>query len=529
MPRQTKKSFVWAAFSKIDGNNVKCNTCFSVYKLFGTTNLISHLKRKHPVLYLELSGEGNNLTTRTASSSSSILNRPCTSYSSNRPTDIVSNRPNNFEHESGQSPQLEPTTEPPTKRPRQMRIVPPTRINKKSIDDALVEMVALDHQPLQIVENVGFINYSKKLNPDYSLPSRKTLTHKLLHEKYSSCSNALKEILNQVESVSVTTDMWTSDSGRAYLSVTVHFVNESRLQSFTLSTIEMSKEHNAENISAALKSITTEWGIFDKIVACVTDNASTMKKAISDIQKRNIYCMAHTLNLAVKDCLTPNETAEKDGSSEAKEINDLLIKCRALVGHFRHSGKSSYKLQETQKQMGLPELKLKQDVATRWNATLYMIERIVKLKIPLSATLPQIQSSPANLDSSQWDILEDCMSLLGPFEKMTTILSGELYPTLSSAIPLVRGLHNVMRKKFPKTGPGLHLKELLVSVVSKRLNVYETYKTAAKSTFLDPRFKKKGFGLESNADSAQQWVSNKHNFIVSLSTIVSVENKKKIM
>lgn len=90
---------------------------------------------------------------------------------------------------------------------------------------------------------------------------------------------------------------------------------------------------------------------------------------------------------------------------------------------------------------------------------------------------------------------------------MTTILSGELYPTLSCNIPLVRGLQNCLAKKSPKTEAGIYLKETLVSVVAKRLNVYEVYKSAAKATFLDPRFKKKGFGLECNADNAEQWVS----------------------
>lgn len=132
--------------------------------------------------------------------------------------------------------------------------------------------------------------------------------------------------------VAVTTDMWRSDSGLAYLAVTVHFVHESRLQSSTLSTMEMPKEHNSENIADALKSETFEWGIYDKIVACVADNDSTMKKTIADILKGNIYCIAHTLNLAVKDCIEPKLTVI-ESSNEAKVINDLLRKRRSLVGH----------------------------------------------------------------------------------------------------------------------------------------------------------------------------------------------------
>ncbi|XP_046686986.1 E3 SUMO-protein ligase ZBED1-like [Homalodisca vitripennis] len=188
------------------------------------------------------------------------------------------------------------------------------------------------------------------------------------------------------------------------------------------------------------------------------------------------------------------------------ELIKIISKCRSIVTHFNHSAKSSYKLIDIQNQMGLETLKLKQDVPTRWNATLFMLERLVKVKIPLSATLPLIQSPVPSLNASEWDIIDDCIALLQPIEKMSTFLCGEAYPTLSSVIPLVRGLQSVLIKKNPQTDAGKHLKSSLIEVIDKRLNVYENNRTSAKATFLDPRFKKKAFGVESNAQNAQKWV-----------------------
>lgn len=62
-------------------------------------------------------------------------------------------------------------------------------------------------------------------------------------------------------------------------------------------------QHTADNISLALKRITEEWGITDKVVVVVTDNGATMVAAVHKAGWRHHPCFAHTLNLVVKDSL----------------------------------------------------------------------------------------------------------------------------------------------------------------------------------------------------------------------------------
>lgn len=136
-----------------------------------------------------------------------------------------------------------------------------------------------------------------------------------------------------------------------------------------------------------------------------------------------------------------------------------------------------------------------------------MLERLLEVKISLSATLPLLDSPPSNLDSNEWIMTENVVELLRPFENVTMILSGEKYPSLSSVIPLVLRLRNALENKTPVSELAKNLKRRLSTVIEKRLEVYETNRTASKATFLDPRFKK-GFTLESNANNAQMWVIN---------------------
>lgn len=58
-----------------------------------------------------------------------------------------------------------------------------------------------------------------------------------------------------------TTDMWTSDSNKAYITVTCHFIFDDILYSPVLATREVHDSHTGENIAASLRLIFDEWEI----------------------------------------------------------------------------------------------------------------------------------------------------------------------------------------------------------------------------------------------------------------------------
>lgn len=484
MPGPKRKSLVWDVFESPVSGRVARKQCSDSFKYSGnTTTLLYHIKKKHPNVAIE------------ESQSSSSTNESNTSTSTDSSQSLVSTTTLDVE--------------PPQKRLKytQTRLTVPKKITQNSGDMALINLIVKDLQPFQIVENSGFQEYSKALNADYQLPNRKQLAL-MVDEKYKLVSESSKKELEDTSYLALTSDIWTSDSNKSFISLTAHYIYQYKLKSVVISTSEIQIHHTAENIALAIQEVMDQWQISSKVVTIVTDNAAAMKKAVSEcLNKRNHFCVAHTLNLAVKDCIE-RETFNSAGNTSNCQLPQLLAKCRAIVSHFKHSTKASYALLKVQDQLNVNTLKLKQDIRTRWNSIFYMLERLLEVKISLSATLPQLDSSPPNLDSNEWIITEDVVALLRPFENVTVILSGEKYPSLSSVIPLVLGLRNAMENKTPVTELGKNLKRSLSAVIEKRLAVYETNRTASNATFLDPRFKKKGFTLESNANNAQMWVIN---------------------
>lgn len=97
-------------------------------------------------------------------------------------------------------------------------------------------------------------------------------------------------------------------------------------------------------------------------------------------------------------------------------------------------------LMDKQKQLGFETvLKLKQDIRTRWNSTFFMLERLIKLKEPLTIVMITLKDAPCHLNPDEWSIIEDVVPLLRPFDKVTVELSAEQYPTILTVIPLIRG------------------------------------------------------------------------------------------
>lgn len=117
----------------------------------------------------------------------------------------------------------------------------------------LIKMIVINYQPLSLVENVGFLDYTNKLQPLYSVPSRKQLATKLLPHDYNSIQSELKSRLQTITDLYITTDMWSSDCDKSYITVTFHFIFENNLYSPKFNTWEVIGSHTGLNIATTLK------------------------------------------------------------------------------------------------------------------------------------------------------------------------------------------------------------------------------------------------------------------------------------
>ena len=105
----------------------------------------------------------------------------------------------------------------------------------KDITNLIAEMIATDCLPISFVDNEGFRNLMKFLEPGYDVPSRPTITAHL-KKLYNTKKQALKEKLAEVEDVALTTDCWTSRNQVGYMTVTAHYLDSGHFLSKVLET-----------------------------------------------------------------------------------------------------------------------------------------------------------------------------------------------------------------------------------------------------------------------------------------------------
>ncbi|XP_073332449.1 E3 SUMO-protein ligase ZBED1-like [Pagrus major] len=358
----------------------------------------------------------------------------------------------------------------------------------QEITKAIGYFIGKDLRPFSVVENEGFRLLMNTLEPRYRIPSRQHFSQVVVPKLYQEVRAHVVEILREADTVSITTDGWTSRATQSYITITAHVINaEWELAGFVLQTRPLLESHTGANIAEVLKEAVAEWQLErqQQSIAVVTDNARNMDVAVREAGLApHIKCFAHTLNLATQAGLS------------VPRISRLLGRIRRIVNFFHRSPTATAVLAAKQKLLLGPDInehKLIVDVTTRWNSSLDMLQRYLDLQPAVAAALlsPEVRRNAREIDTlDNLDIrdAEDIMKLLKPLKTVTTVLSDEQNPTVSLIVPLK---HTIEQSMLP-----VEEDSTTVSTMKKAIfnNLSDRYTGPGDNhlldcTALDPRFR----------------------------------------
>lgn len=351
------------------------------------------------------------------------------------------------------------------------------------ITDAIAEWIYRDNLPFSVVEGEGFRKLIKILAPLYKIPCRKTITS-IIDGKYEEKKAIVIKKLQSVTNICLTIDEWKDLQMKSYLGVTIHCINNFKIDSFNIACEPLSESHTAEYLSTTIKNICEQWEISDeKIVAVTTDNGANIVKAIELTfgRAKHIRCIAHTLNLVVQNSVMVNE------------IKIFIDKVRRIVQWFHQSGVGADQLRNSQKAENVPEGKIKHligDISTRWNSQLHMIERFLAMSGTVGGILLNHPNAPPMIQATEIAVLKEVVRILKPFEKVTEEMCSEKYVSASKAIPIIMCLKQFLEKTDPSHDLAIQFKNSIINEFKKRFEHIQKVHLFNTATFLDPRFKK---------------------------------------
>ena len=207
---------------------------------------------------------------------------------------------------------------------------------KRCRDRKFVGILVKDNRPISMCSDEGFIEFIHEFDPNYQLPSDKTI-QQLLAEAYNQIKAVLTKKLNEsMISCSITTDLWTARSRSGYIGVTCSFIdNNFDICEAILAVQYVPYPHTGNNICKVLRDIISNWNLTGKVFTMTTDNGSNMVKAgkLMDELTR-LPCTAHTLQLVVGKGLMP--------------AGVLIARAKRLINFFT-TPKQTEKLLEIQK------------------------------------------------------------------------------------------------------------------------------------------------------------------------------------
>lgn len=240
---------------------------------------------------------------------------------------------------------------------------------------------------------------------------------------------------------------------------------------------ETSARHSGANIAAQVLEVIDEYGIRDKIGYFTLDNAENNDTAMDDIGKnlgfdgrrRRGRCFGHILNLSAKALLFGKSVYafEKQLRGEAMlteteyelwQKRGPVGKIHIIVTEIHRSDRLTYMLRDLQlddiNKASDPKIRARKPLSvvvdndTRWLSQLYMIRRALQLRPYLAMlrvkrkweqgekpkrsvtgrkplAMPHICRPELEVTSSDWDVLEHMVTILGHYENAVKTLEGD--------------------------------------------------------------------------------------------------------
>ena len=402
----------------------------------------------------------------------------------------------------------------------------PNLSNQQVLEKNLLRWVVAEKQSFSCIESPAFQQIFRDI-PGIALPftSRHTLRQRLVRDFDTQRTQLKDELATTCSTIALSLDVWTSKNQLPIIGIIGHWLTaEFEYREKVLEFGELHGVHSGENLAAAIEITLTELGLEQKLITITGDNASnneTMASALfyclsEKLKARGgdttllyqgldsyVRCLAHILNLIVKDILKALKSGDVEEAQDACDslqngrsitAQTALAKLRVLALWISRHPQRRQKWKEVCKYVDLPDKFIEYDVATRWNSTYRMLDDGL-LSMQQIDKFVGLQAEFPPFTAEDWSRLKQIHRVLSKFNELTLFISKKK-PQISLAVPIYYELHDLLDDASQRKGDFIGLPEDIALAVKKGMQKYKKYYTFMDESdtyytalVLDPRVK----------------------------------------
>jgi len=348
-----------------------------------------------------------------------------------------------------------------------------------SLNEALLKWLAMDNLPFSTVDTPAFRELFLRQLPKINLPSSDTLRLSTLPNVYSTMKTTVARMLFSASTLCLMFDGWSDKhNARHFLGIRASIITDNWVSMVLTLSCKQCPQDTAgikEHIAAELYDLgLTPDVLKDKLVFTTHDGASVMLKTSRLLNsKYSQHCCSHALHLLLMT----------DGINKIPALRELLRRCKNIVTKLHFGG--DIVEQEMQKtcatetvdklcsqiahafeivscdnnmpissndngtealvtdnvNVEYPTLdrayrRLQQEVVTRWNSAVEMINSLFTRKNEVNEALKRTGNHNLLLKTLDWNTLSQLSGFLTGFKTLTEVASEGTVGL--SIVPLIR-------------------------------------------------------------------------------------------
>lgn len=401
-------------------------------------------------------------------------------------------------------------TDPPKRRYRTSSAVPSSHFDQNRCGQEIAKMIILHEYPLHIVEQSGFVDFIRKIQPQFSMPSFNTVQGDCVAMYLKEKQNLLDLVNGIPGRVNLALDLWISNQTVGYVLLTGHFIDADwNLHRRILNVVMVPSLDSANSFNQAVITCLSDWNLEGRLFNLTLDQSFLNETAFDNLRgflplKNQILlngqlvvgnCLAHVLSRLAQDAFGL--------------MRDIISKIRDNVKYVKTSESHEEKFIEIKQQLQVPStMELLVDDQSKWDSTYHMLVAACELQevfTCLDTSDPDYKITPSIDEWKQVEIL--CTYLKCLFD-VANVLTSPTYPTANAFFPEVSNIQmDLMQAAMSE--------DLFISSLTRPLHErFDKYWSnsclvLAFAVVMDPRFKMKLVELTFSkiySENAETWV-----------------------